>query len=144
MGAITRLHDMGIEPYLTASCLICVVAQRLVRTLCPHCKEPYELPREEILKMVPDFPIGPGEETVRLYRRNSCVQCSDTGYRGRIGVFELLTVSENIAKMALERRSTNQIKEAAIAEGMVTLRQNGLLQVKNGLTSLEEVLRVII
>lgn len=143
-GAITRLNDMGIEPYLTASSLVCVVAQRLVRTLCPHCKKPYQIPTRELLKSIPDFPVEQDEEMVTLFKPQGCIHCSTTGYRGRIGVFELLTVSERIAKMTLERRSATEIRQVATEEGMLTLRQQGFKPVKTGLTSLEELLRIVV
>jgi type IV pilus assembly protein PilB len=141
-GAITRLNDMEIEPYLTASSLACVIAQRLVRTLCPHCKQPVELTREELAKSIPDFP-GENDHAL-IYQAKGCAYCSNTGYRGRIGVFEMLVVSERIAKLAIERRSAREIRQAAIEEGMITLRQQGLRFLHQGLTSLEEVLRVIV
>lgn len=143
-GAISRLADMGIEPYLTASSLIGVVAQRLIRTLCPHCKLLYNLSRQELLKSVPDFPLDKGEEVVGLYKPQTCVKCNETGYRGRIGVFELLLVSDAVSKLALLRSSAREIREVAVQEGMSTLRQEGLIKAKQGITSLEEVLRVIV
>jgi len=142
-GAITRLGDMGIEPFLTASSLVCVVAQRLARLLCPYCKEPYELRGKE-LAAVPDFPRGPDEGSVRVFRPRGCFRCSNTGYRGRIGIYELLLVSERIQRLTLERASGREIKQVAVEEGMVTLRRDGLQKVKAGLTSLEEVMRVVV
>ncbi len=141
-GAVTRLGDMGIEPFLTASSLVAVVGQRLVRVLCPQCAQSYELGREELLAGVPDFPLDDGEKTITLYRPGGCLRCSHTGYRGRMGVYELLLVSETIQRLTLERASAREIKEAAVAEGMVTFRRDGLLRVKQGITSLEEVMRV--
>lgn len=143
-GAISRMNDMGIEPYLTASSLVCVLAQRLVRTLCPECKEPYEISRSELLESVPDFPLEDNEKALTLYKPGSCVKCSDTGYRGRAGVFEMLVVSEEIVRMTLERRSSKEIARVAKEQGMTTLREHGLLKVKKGATSLEEVLRVVV
>lgn len=143
-GAITRLNDMGVEPYLTASSLVCVVAQRLVRILCPHCKTPYEISRDELLKSTPDFPFDDKDDRVVLYKPKGCIHCSHTGYRGRRGVFEVMMVSEQIAKMTLERQSASEIKRVAVAGGMSTLREQGLLAVKKGITSLEEMLRVIV
>lgn len=142
-GAIARLGDMGIEPFLVASSLIGVVAQRLARLLCSHCKAPYAIDRAGLLDRVPDFPLEEGEDSVTLYRPVGCVRCNNTGYRGRIGVYELLTVSETIQKMTLEHRSAREIRRAAIEEGMITLRRDGLAKVKKGLTSLEELIRVI-
>lgn len=143
-GAITRLNDMGIEPFLTASALTGVVAQRLIRVLCPHCKVPYLVSRSEILKSCPDFPIEDGEEKIQLYRANSCYSCNNTGYRGRIGIFEVLHISESIRKLILNRESEHRINEVAKKEGMITIRQHGLMKVKDGTTSMEELLRVIV
>ncbi len=143
-GAITRMGDMGIEPYLTASSLAGVIAQRLVRLLCRHCREPYEISKKELLESVPGFPISEKENKLTLYKPVGCSLCSKTGYKGRIGVYELLINSEDIQKLTLQRQSASSIKEAAVREGMITLRQDGLMKVKQGLTSLEEVMRVIV
>ncbi|MFZ5596500.1 MAG: GspE/PulE family protein [Bacillota bacterium] len=142
-GAISRLGEMDVEPFLTASSLSCVLAQRLARVLCPHCKEEYVLEGSELEK-IKDFPLENGERSVKLYRPKGCIRCSNTGYKGRIGIYELLFVSENIQRLTLERRSAGEIREAAIAEGMITLRQDGLAKVKQGITSLEEIMRVVL
>jgi type IV pilus assembly protein PilB len=142
-GAITRLTEMGVEPFLIASSLVCVLAQRLARVLCPHCKEMIQLSREDLAK-IPDFPLEPGEDLVTLYRPKGCMRCSNTGFRGRVGIFELLFVTEKIQQLALAKASAKEITKAALAEGMVVLRQDGLLKVKQGITSLEEVLRVVV
>ncbi len=142
-GAISRLLEMDIEPYLIASSLACVLAQRLARVLCPSCKKEYYISRDEI-KTIEDFPLDDNETRVKLYRPGSCIKCSNTGYRGRVGVYELLTVSEKIQRMSLEKRSAAEIREVAVTEGMVTLRQDGLTKVKQGITSLEEILRVVV
>lgn len=141
-GAITRLTEMGIEPFLTASSVVCIMAQRLVRVLCPNCKEPYELAAGQ-LREIPGFPVTEGETGIRLFRPKGCMRCSNTGYRGRTGIYELLLVTENIQRLALERKSAKEIRETAVAEGMVTLRRDGLLKVKQGVTSLEELMRVV-
>jgi len=143
-SAITRLLDMGIEPYLTASSLVGVVAQRLVRVLCPYCKEVYQIDRNELLNSVPDFPLDDKQKAITLYRAGSCSRCNQTGYSGRIGIYEVLYVTETIQKMVLNRQSAKEIKRVVIDEGMMTMRENGLLKVKNGITSLEEVLRVVV
>lgn len=143
-GAITRLIEMGIEPFLVASSLTGIVAQRLARVLCPHCKEPYEISREDLLKNVPDFPLDSHEEVIRLYRANSCYQCNNTGYRGRVGLYELLPVSQNIRRLILDGESDTAINNVAIKEGMISMRQHALTKVKDGITSIEEVLRVIV
>ena len=143
-GAITRLNDMGIESFLTASALTGVIAQRLVRVLCPHCKEPYEINRSEILNSISDFPLEENEDTIKLYRAGSCYSCNRTGYRGRIGIFEILPISESIRKLILNRASEYQINETAQKEGMIPIRQHGLMKVKDGTISIEELLRVIV
>lgn len=142
-GAISRLTEMGVEPFLISSSLVCVLAQRLVRLLCPHCKEKYEKTREE-LKIITDFPLESWENTITLYQPKGCMRCSNTGYRSRVGVYELLFISENIQRLALERASARDIKKTAVAEGMITLREDGLIKVKQGITSLEEVMRVVL
>ncbi len=143
-GAITRLGDMGIETFLTASSLTAVVAQRLARILCPHCKQAYEITREQLLTNIPDFPLCEGEEKLTLYRSKGCFRCSNTGYKGRVGVYELLLVNEEIRQLTLDHASGSQIKDAAIGAGMITLRQDGLRKVKEGITSVEEIMRVIV
>lgn len=143
-SAITRLLDMKIEPYLIASALVGVVAQRLIRVLCPCCKEEYKLHRNELLKSVPDFPLDERSEIISLYRARSCSRCNKTGYIGRIGIYEVLYVSETIQKAILNKQSAKQIRQLAIEEGMMTMLEDGLLKVRNGISSLEEVLRVIV
>lgn len=144
-GAISRLTDMGVEPYLIASSVVGILAQRLVRLLCMHCKEEYYLDRQTA-SSIPDFPLEEGEERIKLYRERSggCIRCSYTGYAGRTGVFELLPVSGGIQKLALERHPAAEIKKLAVAEGMITMRQDGLRKVRQGRTSLEEVVRVVV
>ncbi len=142
-GAITRLGEMGIESYLTASSVIAVLAQRLVRLLCKQCRKEYKINRDELLASVPDYPIGQNETFTTLFKPEGCMRCSKTGYRGRKGVYELLIVSEAIKHLALQNHSSGEIAERAVKEGMITLRRDGLYKVKAGLTSLEEVLRVL-
>ena len=143
-GAITRLGDMGIEAFLTASSLVGVVAQRLARVLCTHCKEPYEITRDELLSNIPDFPLEDGEDRLTLYRSKGCFRCSNTGFKGRVGIYELLTMNEEIRRLVLHHASTAEINKAAVSMGMVTLRQDGLRKVKQGITSIEEIMRVIV
>jgi len=142
-GAVTRLGEMGVESYLTASSLVGVVAQRLMRVLCPECRQEYTLSREEILSSIPDFPLDPDEDHVTLYKPQGCISCNNTGYKGRIGVYEFLRVSEKMQKLIVHNASTNEIRELAIEEGMRTMRQDGLLKVKQGYSCIEELLRVI-
>ncbi len=144
-GAITRLTEMDIEPYLTASSLLGIVAQRLARLLCSQCKEPYALSAERA-REIGGFEVKPNEEEIKVYRARTggCMRCSNTGYSGRIGIYEYLPVSETIQQMTLERKSAREIKHVAISEGMVTLREDGMKKVRQGLTSVEEILRGIL
>lgn len=141
-SAVTRLIEMGIEPFLVASAIDCVQAQRLTRRLCPDCKEPYQLSRQALEEI--GFPLEEGEEIPELYRAKGCQKCSGTGYRGRIGVYEVMPVSETIERLTVENATAEQIKKVAIEEGMRTLRQDGFEKVRIGLTSIEEVLRVVV
>ncbi len=143
-GALTRLGEMKIEPYITASALIGVVAQRLIRVLCEDCKKEYNISREALLKTFPDFPIGEKKEKVTLYKADGCIQCNNTGYRGRMGVYEYLNVSETIKELVLKKASTIEIENIAIEEGMITLRADGMNKIKEGYTSIEEFFRVIV
>lgn len=139
-GAFMRLIDMGVEPFLTASTVEGVMAQRLVRTLCPECREAY-IPQADDLPA--DFPLqeclGRGE---KIYRARGCRNCRNTGYSGRVGIYELLTTNDEVRRLAGERTATNILKRAAVESGMTTLRQNGWRKVRTGQTSVEEVLRV--
>ncbi len=138
-GAITRLVDMGVEAYLVSSSVVGIMAQRLVRTICPHCRESFR-PEEEALKEIgltlDDIP----EQT--LYRGRGCDKCFQSGYMGRSGIFEILLVDDEIRRMVLERTNTGVIKQAALKKGMRTLRMDGARQVKEGNTTIEEVVRV--
>jgi type IV pilus assembly protein PilB len=134
---------MGIEPFITVSSLACIMAQRLARVLCHHCKQPYVMTAEE-LALIPGFPLDSGEKTVTLYRPSRCVRCNNIGYRGRVGIYEVLFVDETIQQLIMERRSAREIKTAAVAGGMVTLRRDGLMKAKQGITSLEEIMRVVL
>ena len=138
-SAITRLTEMGIEPFLTSSAVDAVVAQRLARRLCPHCKEAYT-PTSEIQKEL-GLPL---DEKVTLYRAKGCNKCNDTGYRGRVGLYELMIVGETIERLTVERKSAEEIKKVAVSEGMLTLRQDGVEKALKGITSLEEVMRVVV
>ncbi|MCX6354492.1 MAG: type II secretion system ATPase GspE [Candidatus Aureabacteria bacterium] len=138
-GAITRLIDMGVEPFLVSSSLIAIMAQRLVRVICPKCKEAYR-PSEELLR---EIGIKPGMlKNGEVFRGKGCEHCMGTGYRGRSGLFELLLVDDDIRQMVLDRVSSNMIKKKAVEKGMLTLRGDGALKVAAGLTTLDEVLRI--
>jgi type IV-A pilus assembly ATPase PilB len=136
-GAIPRLSDVGVESYLVSSSLLLVIAQRLVRVICPKCKERVSLPAQTLENL--DFPEA-GD--VIFFRGKGCSDCRFTGYRGRTGIFEILRLNEKIRKLINEKASSDQIRQAAISSGMKTLRQAGWEKVKGGITTLEEVLRV--
>jgi len=138
-SAITRLTEMGVEPFLISSAVDCVVAQRLARRLCTRCKEPYS-PSEAVLEEI-NLEQDP-KETRIFYRPKGCSACGDTGYKGRIGLYEVLIVTEQIELLTIKHASSDEISEAAHSEGMKTLFEDGLEKVKQGLTSLEEIMRV--
>ncbi|WHP17772.1 ATPase, T2SS/T4P/T4SS family [Cellulomonas sp. ES6] len=140
-SAVTRLVEMGIEPFLVGSALDAVVAQRLARRLCDKCKEPY-LPTETEL-ISARFPWVPGETLPELFRPEGCVACSRTGYRGRIALHEVMRVTEDIERHAVARSSSAEIAATARAQGMITLRDDGWQKVALGQTSIEEILRVV-
>jgi type IV pilus assembly protein PilB len=141
-SAITRLTEMGVEPFLVGSALDCVLAQRLARRLCPKCKEAYQPSRESLVDM--RFPWDPDEPLPTLYRPVGCQACSKTGYKGRLALHEVMAVSEDIERLAVERASALAIGQVAREQGMITLRDDGLTKVKAGLTSMEEILRVVV
>ncbi len=135
-GALTRLEDMGMETFLIASSVSAILAQRLVRTLCPRCREEYSPVEEQLI------PLGlTGKTGLRFFRPKGCKSCRDTGYRGRIGIFELLVVDEEIKRLVMSKAPANLIRDQAVAAGMKTLREDGRDKVIAGLTSVEEVLR---
>jgi general secretion pathway protein E/type IV pilus assembly protein PilB len=138
-SAFTRLIDMGIEPFLVASSVEAIMAQRLVRTICPHCKTEQKVERDYLLK------IGfPEEEiaTTRFMRGAGCEQCRQLGYQGRLAIYELLVLTEGLRPLILNRSSSTTIAQKAMDQGMRTLRVDGWNKVKGGITTIEEVLRV--
>jgi type IV pilus assembly protein PilB len=140
-SAITRLTEMGVEPFLTVSAINCIVAQRLARRLCKECKEAY-VPEEEALERI-DFPFEPGNPPT-LYRAVGCKKCNMIGYKGRMGVHEVLKMTESLERLAVEHASADELARQAIADGMIPLRQDGFTKVALGMTSIEEILRVIV
>ncbi len=138
-GAVTRLIDMGIEPFLVSSSIQGIIAQRLVRTICPACKEPFQ-PESELLREL-GFP-NDTSSTTTFYRGRGCDECRFSGYKGRTGIYEILVMSETLRPLVLERTSSTRIKQAAINLGMRTLRDDGWEKVMQGRTTLEEVARV--
>lgn len=140
-SAITRLTEMDIEPFLVGSALDCVVAQRLTRRLCGHCKAPVIHDAEYLTNL--RFGFDAGQPAPIIYRPVGCTSCSNTGYRGRIAVHEVMTVTEEIERLAVARASSAEIGRLARQQGMITLREDGWAKVKLGLTSVEEILRVV-
>jgi type IV pilus assembly protein PilB len=141
-SAITRLNEMGVEPFLVGSALDCVVAQRLARKLCTRCKEVYEPTEAELLEA--GYTDSEAERVTQLYRPAGCQNCGKTGYQGRLGLYEVMPVTEEVERLAAERRSSEEIRRTSIEQGMVTLRQDGLEKVRHGMTSLEEIFRVVV
>lgn len=140
-SAVTRLVEMGIEPFLVGSALDAVVAQRLARRLCEKCKEPYVPTETELISA--RFPWVPGEALPELFRPEGCVACSRTGYRGRVALHEVMRVTEDIERHAVARSSSAEIAATAREQGMITLRDDGWQKVVLGQTSIEEILRVV-
>ncbi len=139
-GAITRLTEMGVEPFLCASSIIGVLAQRLARGICPNCKESYTPPIEAIKR----FGLSAYTDSeITFYKGRGCDHCKMTGYRGRQGIFEVLVISDRIRGLILQRASTAEIRQAAMEEGMKTMQDDGLRKVLDGITSIEECLRVV-
>ena len=141
-GAVTRMQDIGVEPYLVASSLIGVIAQRLVRLICPECREEYVPDVEARAKLkecrleISDLPNG------KLFRGRGCDNCFNTGYTGRTAIYEILKVNERIRELVVERASASVIKKTALADGLITLRGDGLIKVREGRTTIDEVLRM--
>ncbi len=141
-SAVTRLIEMGIEPFLVGSALDCVLAQRLARRLCSKCKQEYT-PSAETLEAA-RFPWDEDGPLPTLHRAVGCSSCANTGYRGRLALHEVMTVSEDIEKLAVERASAAAVEAVARREGMTSLRMDGLHKVGLGVTSLDEILRVVV
>jgi general secretion pathway protein E len=135
-SAIVRLIDMGIEPFLIASSLICVLAQRLVRVICPHCKESYTPSEQELSYMKIKNPPS------QLFRGKGCDKCLGKGYLGRTGIYELLELNPEIRAMISDRKDANALVEAARKLGFKTLQENAIEKITGGITTLEEVLRL--
>lgn len=138
-ASITRLLDMGIEPFLIASSVILIMAQRLVRKLCPHCKQQYSPPLDLLES------IGLTQKTaqgITFYKAVGCQECNQTGYKGRLAVFELMQMTPAIAKLTMERADTSLLRKQAVADGMTMLIDDGIRKIKEGLTTIEEVISV--
>ncbi|MDH5225490.1 MAG: ATPase, T2SS/T4P/T4SS family, partial [Actinomycetota bacterium] len=140
-SAITRLTEMDVETFLVASAIDSVVAQRLARKLCERCKVAYQ--PEEAELMAAGFPEWLWPEITQIYRGQGCAACANTGYRGRMGLYEVMPMTEEIERLTVDRASSEVIKATAIQQGMISLRDDGLEKVRMGVTSIEEVARVV-
>lgn len=137
VGGITRLLDMDVEPFLLSSVVKAFIAQRLVRTICPNCTEPVDYPREYLAEIGISAKLG-----TRFQRGAGCDHCRQTGYLGRLAIYEICVVTEPLKKLIMQKRDGGELKQCAIAEGMLTLRQDGWRRVAEGKTTIEEVVRV--
>ncbi len=157
-GALPRLLDMGAETFLLASSMNAIVAQRVCRKICDHCRQEYDAPdllvqnlKAVLGNLVNAKSLAPEEvkditelsaKKIKLYKGKGCNECGDSGYKGREGIFEVLSVSEKIGKLILERSPSNEIEKVALADGMISMKQDGYLKAMEGITTIEEVLRV--
>ena len=141
-AAITRLTEMGVEPFLTGAAVSAVLAQRLARKLCQHCAEPYEPTHEELQGLHLSEDQASVLDGAAFHRRRGCARCGQTGYRGRVGVFQLLSMSERLEQLAAEKAPREEIERAAVDEGMRTMWEDGVGKVAAGITSVEELARV--
>jgi type IV pilus assembly protein PilB len=137
-STINRLMNMGIEPFLVATSLNLVVAQRLIRRVCPKCRQPDDVPVQALLN------IGFSESeapTIELFKGRGCDECNQRGYKGRIGIYEVMRISEDIRELILSGASAIELRRKALEEGMIGLRQSGLQKIRDGVTTIEEVVR---
>ncbi len=142
-GALTRLTEMGVEPFLTSSAVDCVIAQRLGRRLCERCKEPVEIGRDVLDEMGFPYELAP-EKGLNFHKAVGCRWCGDSGYRGRVGFYEMMVATAELREMIVRRVSTDEISRAAEESGMVRLRNDGLAKAAGGVTTVEEVLRTVV
>ena len=141
-GAITRLNEMGVEPFLVGSAVTGVLAQRLARKLCSQCCEMYQPSEEELIRARVSPDVAAASDGMVFYRKRGCPRCNQSGYKGRIGIFQLLAMSEQLESLAVQKASREEIERAAMSEGMRTLWDDGIRKVAAGLTSIEELARV--
>jgi type IV pilus assembly protein PilB len=139
---LTRLNEMGVEPFLTGAAVSAVIAQRLARKLCSHCCEMYKPSVDELLNARVSPDVAAAADGMGFYRKKGCPRCGQTGYKGRIGIFQLLEMSESLEQLAVQKATREEIERQAIEEGMRTLWDDGLAKVASGLTSIEELARV--
>jgi type IV pilus assembly protein PilB len=133
---------MGVEPFLVGAAVTGVLAQRLARKLCTHCCEMYQPSVEELMKAHVSPDVAAASDGMAFYRKRGCPRCGQTGYRGRIGIFQLLAMSETLETLAVQKATREEIERAAVSEGMKTLWDDGIAKVSAGLTSIEELARV--
>ena len=142
-SVLTRLTEMGVEPFLTGAAVSAVLAQRLARKLCTHCCEMYQPSVDELLKARVSPDVAAASDGMAFYRKRGCPRCGQTGYKGRIGVYQLMTMTEELESLAANKASRDEIERAALGGGMRTMWDDGLAKVAAGLTSVEEVARVV-
>ena len=143
-STLTRLNEMGVEPFLTGSAVSAVLAQRLARKLCTHCCEMYSPSAEELIEARVSPDVAASSDGMVLYRKRGCPRCNQTGYRGRLGIFQLLTMTEAIGELAVRKATRDEVEREAMSGGMRTLWDDGMAKVRAGLTSIEELARVTI
>ncbi|MBF0233880.1 MAG: type II/IV secretion system protein, partial [Desulfamplus sp.] len=141
-GAVTRLEDMGIERFMISSSLVGVLAQRLVRKICAHCRRQVNLSNEQLESLALDFDLPPERLTPIFYRGEGCKACGETGYKGRLGIFELMVIDDDLQGEIVAGSDRNRLFKKALSKGMISLKMDGIEKVKQGLTTYEEVLRV--
>jgi len=143
-STITRLNEMGVEPFLTGAAVSGIMAQRLARKLCSHCCEMYQPSVDELLQSRVSPDVAMASDGMGFYRKCGCPRCNQTGYRGRVGIYQLLTMTEELAQLAVARAPREEIERAALAGGMKTMWDDGLAKVAAGLTSVEELARILV
>jgi len=143
VSSLTRMIDMGIAPFLISSSVIGVMAQRLVRRICPRCIEEY-IPEDDVLENLKVHFKLPDPGNFKLYRGKGCDYCKNTGYRGRTAIYEMVRINDEIRSMIMKNTSSNEIKEIAIKNGMLTLLDSGVAKALEGITTIDEVLRVAV
>jgi type II secretory ATPase GspE/PulE/Tfp pilus assembly ATPase PilB-like protein len=140
--AIPRLIDLGAEPFLVSSALLAAIAQRIARQICPHCKMAYTPTPEELALIAHDLPSSVTTPPTQLYKGRGCEQCDHSGYYGRLGIFEVLTMTPTVNQLVIQHATAGDIEKQACLSGMTTMRQDGMLKVLGGLTTIEEILRL--
>jgi len=143
-GTLTRLNEMGVEPFLTASAVSAVLAQRLARKLCTHCCEMYTPSVDELIEARVEPDVAASSDGMVMYRKRGCPRCNQTGYKGRIGIFQLMVMNEGLAELAVRKGSRDEVEREAMTSGMKTLWDDGMAKVTSGLTSIEELARVTV